>query len=208
MGEYVKYRGEEVKIGTMENLFYVSFNKYMAALNKGALKRCPNNDDPQNYVLPDSDNRFRFPFPDEDKLPFGQIIQPYDRGITIKVDSRTIPTVSKFSLLQGSPFYEVDVVQQRLVHRQSDNRLCLALVLREKGIGLFRIEDDAAIKDFIAEIIRNNISTAKNLEDKKFLRKISARILKGYQLDYLKQKISPTKTVSLKNKDRSKGRRL
>lgn len=188
-------------IGTCENLYYVSFGKYIAALNSGALKPCPASEDPVNYVQPDTDNRFRFPFPDEDKLPFGEIIEPYDRAIPIKINSQDIPTKSRDLYIGDSSFYEVEVFQQRLVHRQSDGQLCLALVLREKGIGLFRIEDDKAIKDIVSQIIRNNISIAKTLEEKNFLRKIAARILKGYQLDHPEQKNSPTKTMSFRKKD-------
>lgn len=130
----------------MQNLYYVSFGKYIAALNSGALKTCPGSESPENYVQPDTDNRFRFLFPDEDKLPFGKIIEPYDRGIPIKISSLDIPTKSSTSAIGDSSFYEVEVLQQRLVHRQSDGQLCLALVLREKGVGLFRIEDDKTIR--------------------------------------------------------------
>lgn len=182
MGEYVRYRGKEVKIGTLDNLYYVSFQRYVAALSKGYLSRC-GSDRPVDYIRPDTDNRFRFPFPDEDKLPFGQIILPYDRGVPIKINTRNIPTNSKESLIDGTPFFEVDIIQQRLVHRQSDGKLCLALILREKGVGYFRIEDDAAIKQIIAEIIRSNISVAEITEQKNFLIIICARILKGYRLE-------------------------
>jgi len=32
MGEYVKYLGEPIKIGTCENLYYATFGKYSEAL--------------------------------------------------------------------------------------------------------------------------------------------------------------------------------
>ncbi|WP_438939954.1 hypothetical protein [Chitinophaga hostae] len=190
MGEYVKYRGKEVKIGTLENLYYSSFGKYISVLNSGALKNCPGSEDPHNYVLPDTDNRFRFPFPDEEKLPFGQIIEPFDRGVPIKINSLQIPTESKQSFIDGTVFYEVEIFQQRLVHRQSDEKLCLALVLREKGIGLYRIEDDTAIKDIISQIVKNNILPAADLVQKNFYRKIASQILKGYRM-----KLGPTQKI-------------
>ena len=69
MGEYIKYRHEIIKIGTCENLYYTSYPKYCTALESNRLSREDGNLSPELYAKPDSGFRFRFPFPDEDKLP-------------------------------------------------------------------------------------------------------------------------------------------
>lgn len=62
-----------VKLGTCESLYYVTYPKFLGALLAGLLSRCENNLAPDCYVKPDSGFLFRFPFPDEDHLPFGDI---------------------------------------------------------------------------------------------------------------------------------------
>lgn len=37
MGEYIKYKGNEIKIGTCESLYYTSYQKYERALQEGQL---------------------------------------------------------------------------------------------------------------------------------------------------------------------------
>ena len=59
MGEYAKHKGEEIKIGTCENMYYLRFDQ------RHKVKALPGNVDPNGadaYAL-----RFRFPWPNEDK---------------------------------------------------------------------------------------------------------------------------------------------
>lgn len=71
MAEIVTYKGQRTSLGTCENLYYATYQKYIAALNAGFLKYVPGNLSPEQYALPDSGFRFRFPFPDEDHLSIG-----------------------------------------------------------------------------------------------------------------------------------------
>ena len=77
MGEYVKYKKECVKIGTCEDLYYVSYQKYVSMLP--FLKQEEHNLPPERYSEDNSGFRFRFPFPDEDNAEFVSHTD-YNRG--------------------------------------------------------------------------------------------------------------------------------
>jgi hypothetical protein len=38
MGEYIKYNGKEIKIGTCENLYYSSYKMFVEALKTGKVQ--------------------------------------------------------------------------------------------------------------------------------------------------------------------------
>ncbi|WP_142685403.1 hypothetical protein [Chitinophaga polysaccharea] len=166
MGEYIKYKGEEVKIGTVENLYYVTYPQMENAFQKGLLETAPNNCSPQQYLNPDSGFRFRFPFPDEDGFNICDSRYQYDRGVS-------------FMDYYGQ---KVEIVQQKLLHRQSDNKLCLALVLRDSERNRFRIEDDADVKEILKQIIRSRVINSSDTNEIQFYREIARRILSGYIL--------------------------
>lgn len=63
MGEYARYRGEEIKIGTCENMYY------LRADHAHLVEALHGNVDP---VKDAGEIRFRFPFPEEDELEPGQ----------------------------------------------------------------------------------------------------------------------------------------
>jgi hypothetical protein len=74
MGEHALYRGEQIKIGTCENLYY------LRAEQAGLVSALPNNVDP----VADRDAiRFRFPFPDEDGIEPGGF-DDHDRGLVLQ----------------------------------------------------------------------------------------------------------------------------
>jgi hypothetical protein len=64
MGEYVDYLGESYKVGTCENLYYVTFQS-MGEIALSAL-RLTGNAQPHEYMNEQYGWRYRFPFPDED----------------------------------------------------------------------------------------------------------------------------------------------
>lgn len=65
MGEYARYNGEEIKIGTCEEMYYLRADqRHLVA-----------------YEF-DGTERFRFPFPDEDGLEPGRF-DDHDRGVKI-----------------------------------------------------------------------------------------------------------------------------
>jgi hypothetical protein len=73
MGEHALYRGERLKIGTCEDLYY------LRADQAKAVTALPNNVDP---VRDREAVRFRFPFPSEDDVGPGQF-GDHDRGLVL-----------------------------------------------------------------------------------------------------------------------------
>jgi len=80
MGEYVNYKGNQVKIGTCEDLFYTSAVKFINCLPE--MGKADNNITPRSYLNPKNGYRFRFPFPDEDKNQFGEVAD-FNRGMLL-----------------------------------------------------------------------------------------------------------------------------
>lgn len=73
MGEYAKYSGRSIKIGTCEDLYYLRASQArLVSPEPGSLD--PTDADVQKVV------RFRFPWPDEDDVAPGGF-QEYDRGL-------------------------------------------------------------------------------------------------------------------------------
>lgn len=174
MGEYVKYGREVIKIGTCENLYYSTYYGYCEALENNRLYRVEGNLSPSLYAKPDSGFRFRFPFPDEDKLPFGSNWNDFNRGVPVKLDSAAVEPPEQCNLKDG--IFEMEIVQQKLVHRQSDNLLCLALVWRTHARGeYFRVEDYNDVKNILSQIIKHHILNNSNLEQRSFYRGIALR---------------------------------
>jgi hypothetical protein len=63
MGEYAKHNGQEIKIGTCENMYYLRFDQ------RALVQAMPGNVDPMAEEV--HELRFRFPWPDEDMLEPG-----------------------------------------------------------------------------------------------------------------------------------------
>lgn len=210
MGEYIKYHGEEFKIGTVENLYYTSFQKYLDALKSGALRQLKGNASPESYALPDSGYRFRFPFPDEDQLKFGQYPDNFERGVPITCNVKDYGPDAPESAGTGTQFL-IEISQQKLVHREEDGKLILALVCRDPLTGeKFRIEDDEEMKKLLGQIVRNHISVENDIGKKKFYRTLAIRILKGYRVDAPAMKIKTPlkKTAANIKRSQGKGRRM
>ena len=73
MGEYATFKGEQVKIGTCESMYY------LRADQTHEVQALSGNVDP---VRDRAEIRFRFPFPDEDAIVPGAF-EDYDRGVRI-----------------------------------------------------------------------------------------------------------------------------
>lgn len=176
MGEYVKYKREKIKIGTCENLYYATYPKLTEALKAGLLRTLAGNLAPSFYVKPDSGFRFRFPFPDEDHLPLENLgrLNDFHRGVPLTLENGE----------------QMEITQQKLVHRESDGKLCLALVCRDpSGGNSYRLEDDEDVRQVLKGLVRHHIAAENNPEKKSFYRQIGARILKGYRLKPPSQKL-------------------
>lgn len=184
MGELIKYKDENVIIGTLHNLYFTSYQKYDKALKEGHLSF--NGDGmPEEYAEPDSGFWFRFPFPDEDKLPFGEIGNFYHRrGVPVKiVPVEDRKQAKEWRLLAGRKM-QLEITQQELIHREQDEKLCLALIVRNPESDLsFRIEEDPAIRKIIKDILRNHVVKATDAEERTFYRKIASRIRDGFRLE-------------------------
>jgi hypothetical protein len=84
MGEYVKYRGREIKIGTCESMYYVRWQQMAEIVALGLCEKMPGNADPAAYVRLGSGLRFRFPFPDEDQIEPGDFTD-HDKSVVIGI---------------------------------------------------------------------------------------------------------------------------
>jgi len=74
MGEYAKHKGEEIKIGTCEDMYYLRFDqRHLVQALPGNVD--PNSDDALSI-------RFRFPWPNEDRNEPGDFEQ-YDKGVAV-----------------------------------------------------------------------------------------------------------------------------
>ena len=77
MGEYAKYNGQSVKIGTCEDMYYLRFDQ------RHLVEKEANSLDP----VKDIDGlRFRFPFPDEDSIEPGNF-EHYNKAIWLHLDA-------------------------------------------------------------------------------------------------------------------------
>jgi len=82
MGEYVKLDGEVMKLGTCEDLYYARFENCQQQLHRA--EKQDGNLDPLEYLNPKYGWRYRFPFPEEDGLGFGNYDE-YDKGRSVGV---------------------------------------------------------------------------------------------------------------------------
>ena len=64
MGEYIRFGGDTIKLGTCQDLFYTSFDAVRRMVAGGAAQ-VPGNHEPAQYLNERSQWRYRFPWPDE-----------------------------------------------------------------------------------------------------------------------------------------------
>lgn len=82
MGEYVEYRGHQVKLGTCEDLYYARFSEIQQCVH--AMKFVDGNMSPAAYMNRSSGWRYRFPYPDEDQVSlFCKGDRDFDRGLAL-----------------------------------------------------------------------------------------------------------------------------
>jgi len=75
MGEYVTSYGQQVKLGTCEDLYYTRLDQ---------LRDYSPKVDVEEYLNPDNGFRYRFPFPEEDNLTIGNY-DNFDKGLIISL---------------------------------------------------------------------------------------------------------------------------
>lgn len=81
MGEYAKFRGQDVKMGTCNAMYYITYDSYKKYTKSGELVPESNHDYSTNCL-------FRFPFPDEEND--GVVAHnDFNRGVTFMVSKST-----------------------------------------------------------------------------------------------------------------------
>jgi hypothetical protein len=81
MGEYIKHKGEIIKLGTCEDLYYVRYADLLEMVRSGEAEALGGNLAPIAYL--GGAFRFRFPFPDEDGKPERYHPNGYHRGALV-----------------------------------------------------------------------------------------------------------------------------
>lgn len=84
MGEYIKLKGQSVKLGTNEDLYYATYDQVFGAVNLGHAEKLAGNLPPPDYLAAAHGWRYRFPFQDEDNVAIGTH-HNYDRGVLLPV---------------------------------------------------------------------------------------------------------------------------
>jgi hypothetical protein len=82
MGEYIKYKGHEIKLGTCESMYYARLDQLKEA--RFEMEKMGGNLDIAEYLDPKNGFRYRFPFPDEDNIQIGDF-EEYDKGLVIQL---------------------------------------------------------------------------------------------------------------------------
>ncbi|SEA15182.1 hypothetical protein SAMN05192529_10962 [Arachidicoccus rhizosphaerae] len=213
MGEYVKYKGAEVKIGTCESLYYVTYPKFKEAFDQKLLTPSEFSVHPARCLEVDSGFLFRFPFPDEDKLAFGEIGKHgFNRGLPIKI----VPGGDKDLIgLKDKPTdqeFTIHLIQQKFVRRESDGTPVMAAVFSEpESRKVFRIEEGSDILKIAGQIMEHHIVHESDRKLSMQYSQIATRMLAGYGLKpdmSLRNSLNNTKRRVKRSKQISKGRGL
>lgn len=82
MGEYINYRGQEIKLGVCEDLYYTRLDQLKEA--RYQMEKMGGNLEASEYLDPKLGWRYRFPFPEEDNIQIGDF-EDYDKGLVIQL---------------------------------------------------------------------------------------------------------------------------
>jgi len=201
MGEYVKINGESVKIGTCEDLYYVTIPQFKKSLPN--MEHAEGSTDPKDY-LTDGVSRFRFPFPDEDDSEIGSF-EDYQRGWHVRLNradedvAKLFPKgedwweevcervsnkyQSHLSVLarcenpnKDAAFVDIEIVQQKVLKNGHN-----AVVYRDPYTGnKARIEDPEEAITLARAILH---TTSKKTPDP-FTMEMAKRIVEGYGVTF------------------------
>lgn len=168
MGEYANYQGEQVKIGTCEDMYYLRADQRHLVQ---AVSSSLDVNGPERFAV-----RFRFPFPDEDGTEPGAF-EHYKRGVRVPV---SCAEQEHYGKCKGSS--ETEIVQQKYVKVGDAERLVLVCQCPDCHAAWRLQELDDAARYFHACIAESR----KAAKDRNFVRadfmcETAARILAGYQ---------------------------
>lgn len=150
MGEHINIKGQSVKLGTCEDLYYATYDQVRAAASIATQQ--PGNAEPRDYLKPNI-WRYRFPFPDEDGTAIGTRSN-YDRGYLLKASHEFVRGFADHgdaSVITPSPIYTrlqfpcpftsagvhagvkvdqatVELIQQKLIINDEGNKQLWAVV--------------------------------------------------------------------------------
>lgn len=122
MGEYMLYRGERVKIGTCESLYYLREDQ------RHELQPCGDADVNRHLDA----YRFRFPFPDEDNIQPGHF-EDHDRALWLHLELPALQHVDHYKIQFVAQSHGYNVC---LPCPQSSSPMLT--VMQEEGIAVHR----------------------------------------------------------------------
>jgi hypothetical protein len=204
MGQYIKHNGESFKLGTCESCYYTTYQNMLAENQKGTLTD-DGDGNAETYLKANSGYRFRFPFPDEDHVKFGEYPEDFDRGVFIKLlrdrltdgwgkDYEDVTAWHNLNddkelrvkLTGKNPNNFEDFIKLEIVQQKSVDGL-LWVVLRDPFTrNMFRVEP-ADVVELVNSIICSYINPDtrfSHVENPGFYDEICSRIMAGYLLPY------------------------
>jgi len=147
MGEYIKLaNGEDIKIGTCENLYYVTYQQLKNYITRGA-KKLEGNLEPRDYLKEENGFRYRFPFPKA--LGLNEFDDGYRFTINLSEYPEFITNVSHYPKCQA-----IDREMTLLLKQQKLVSGVLIPILECESCRVkFRVEDYATVKSISLSIM-------------------------------------------------------
>lgn len=203
MEEYVSYLSVPTRIGTADILDRVSYGTFREQLTAGSLVRAPECLPPVSYTDPDYGFLFRFPFPDEDILEFGDLKdRELHRGLLVKIERDGYFPRGFFPELDGMPMTTVGTLQYtstfpmenpnnaddhiyiELTYQtamQVEGKRMLALVFRCPFSGkLFKVKDWLKANYLVMQIRKRYLDRCRDATHLLFWTEVITRIRNGY----------------------------
>lgn len=196
MAEYIKYRGKQIYLGVCQSLIRTSYPKYVNALESGGLMMVEGNDYPHGYADPKHNYFYRFPFPDESALPFGEIKGEDYRGLPITIERGEQFEKEMFEDMRRTTRQyrsgrnpncrrekvTIHIAFQRFITIGENPLFALGLMVRcPYSHGLWTLRSLEGIDFLIGQIQQYYILPAKQERQKVFWEEVVDIILKGYE---------------------------
>jgi len=192
MGEYATYGGEQVKIGTCEDLYYLRHDqRFRVGKTSNSLNPCLT-----------EGLRFRFPFPDEDNVSPGEF-EDYNRSLSLHgvivpddVDHGKVQFSAQPGYLVSLPCPEAGESEHYQMHRngfpggvgicqqrEHEGKLLLIAVCNGCGtkFNLPTLEDAQPFID-ACKIKEQYAIRDRSTSGQEFWSEMAKRIIEGYQL--------------------------